>query len=354
MKRFGFPVFLLASVLSGLIVPVQVHAAPVRVFVASTGADVNVASGCALATPCRTFANALPAVAPGGEVVVLDTAGYGPAAITQSVSIVAPKGVFAGVFVPSNADGFRINAPGASVVLKGLSIIGDFTGANGINILSAQSVRVEDCEFEKLTNGISYGAAPTALSALTVAGSTFVFNGHAVNLTFTLPYPGFQFLTARIERSNFEFDSYGIWAQDGVDLSVSDTTLHNELYAIRVETVASGGFSQAKIDRVHATANFYSMVFSAASNPSGVNAFVSRSTLNGEYFANSGTEVGLDASGIAGGRALVAVDACQFVATDNFGVMVTQALVESNGNNVFLNNVQDVNDVSKYVSSTLQ
>ena len=46
-------------------------------------------------------------------MIVLDSAGYGPVTITQSVSITAPPGVFAGISVPNtgNATGVLIASP---------------------------------------------------------------------------------------------------------------------------------------------------------------------------------------------------------------------------------------------------
>ena len=57
-----------------------------RTFVASTGNDAN---PCSLAQPCRGFARAFRQASPG-EVIVLDSAGYGLVTITQSVSLIAP------------------------------------------------------------------------------------------------------------------------------------------------------------------------------------------------------------------------------------------------------------------------
>ena len=43
-----------------------------RTFVASTGADAN---PCSLVAPCRSFGAAITQTSPGGEVIVLDSAG---------------------------------------------------------------------------------------------------------------------------------------------------------------------------------------------------------------------------------------------------------------------------------------
>ena len=77
-----------------------------RTFVASTGNDAN---PCSITAPCRGFTRAITQTNVGGEVIVLDSAGYGPFTITQSVSIVAPAGVYAGISV-SSGDGITVNA----------------------------------------------------------------------------------------------------------------------------------------------------------------------------------------------------------------------------------------------------
>src|SRR5512132_2933185 len=67
--------------------PLTANALPQRTFVASNGADTH---PCSLVSPCRSFGTAIAAVAAGGEVIVLDSAGYGAVTITQSVSLIAP------------------------------------------------------------------------------------------------------------------------------------------------------------------------------------------------------------------------------------------------------------------------
>ena len=57
------------------------HAQPVRVFVAAQGSDSN---PCSFAAPCRTFQHAHDVVAAGGEINVLDPAGYGAVTISKA------------------------------------------------------------------------------------------------------------------------------------------------------------------------------------------------------------------------------------------------------------------------------
>ncbi|MEO8674060.1 MAG: hypothetical protein ABI569_00675, partial [Casimicrobiaceae bacterium] len=74
--------------------PLGAAATAQRTFVASNGVDNPV---CSIASPCRGFAAAVAATSAGGEVIVLDSAGYGTVTISQAVSIIAPAGVYAGV-----------------------------------------------------------------------------------------------------------------------------------------------------------------------------------------------------------------------------------------------------------------
>jgi len=64
-----------------------------RTFVASTGVDLGNLT-CSLALPCRTFNTAIANTLAGGEVVILDTAGYGPMTIDKSIKIIGPSGVY--------------------------------------------------------------------------------------------------------------------------------------------------------------------------------------------------------------------------------------------------------------------
>ena len=71
---------------------VSASATSQRTFVSHSGLDTN---PCSVDSPCRSFAAAITQTNPSGEVVAVDSAGYGPVTISQSVTIVAPLGVHA-------------------------------------------------------------------------------------------------------------------------------------------------------------------------------------------------------------------------------------------------------------------
>ncbi len=131
----------------GIAIAQSTGAAP-RTFVASNGDD---AGPCAFDAPCRSFAAALQQTDGGGEIVALDSAGYGRLTIDRSVTIRAPEGVYAGITVPKpdpgSHVGISIEAAGAAVVLQGLTITSD-GGLHGIVLeqgASGARLSIERC-----------------------------------------------------------------------------------------------------------------------------------------------------------------------------------------------------------------
>ena len=114
-------------------------AASQRTFVASTGSDVN---PCTLAAPCRSFGTAIDKMSPGGEVIVLDSAGYGPVVIAKAVSITAPSGVYAGISVTGGGTGIIVNAVTGFVALRGLSI-NSVGGGVGVDFQSGDALLLD-------------------------------------------------------------------------------------------------------------------------------------------------------------------------------------------------------------------
>lgn len=151
-----------------------------RTFVASDGGDAN---PCTRPLPCRGFAAAILLTDPDGEIIVLDSAGYGIVTISKAVSIIAPPGVYAGISVFAAQDGVTVNAGATDkIVLRGLSINGQ-GGNNGIVVGAGQQVHIEQCEISNL--GID-GIQVTGGSAIYIENSTVRSNGaHGILVTGT-------------------------------------------------------------------------------------------------------------------------------------------------------------------------
>src|SRR5215472_11351460 len=151
---------------ASLISSTDAYALSNRTFVSGSGSDTN---PCSLGAPCRSFAGALAQTSPGGEIAVLDTAGYGAVTIGQAVSIVNEEGVEAGITATSG-DAISINAGASDVVnLRGLTIVGA-GGANGITFNSGGALNIQNCVIRGFTaNGLNL--APTGSADINVSNT---------------------------------------------------------------------------------------------------------------------------------------------------------------------------------------
>jgi len=132
----------------GLTIASTASATAQRTFVSPGGNDLN---ACSLAAPCRAFAAALLQTNPGGEIIVLDSAGYGSVTINKAVSIVVPPGIYAGISVFATTDGVVVNAgPTDEVILRGLTINAQ-GGNNGIVFNTGAALYVESCTIRGFT-----------------------------------------------------------------------------------------------------------------------------------------------------------------------------------------------------------
>lgn len=112
-----------------------------RAFVSSTGSDANL---CTLASPCRTFQRAETEVLPGGEIVALDSAGYGPVQITKALTLGGAPGVQASITATANGAGVSINAGATDVVfLHDLTVLSS-SSYYGIRFIAGASLHVDD------------------------------------------------------------------------------------------------------------------------------------------------------------------------------------------------------------------
>lgn len=210
-----------------LVVSVPAFAAAQRTFVASYGSPANTAFNCSIAKPCRAFSEAMGVTSTGGEIIVLDSAGYGPVTIAQSVSIIAPPGVYAGISVFSG-DGVTISAGATDkVVLRGIAINGQ-GGGDGIRVNSGKEIHIEDC----------------TVANMDLTG-VFIFGGSAVYL-------------ARIEARGNGW--YGVEVQPGVVIPVLATLVDSQLTSngqggFVAVTNVGGSTIHAALARVTASGN---------------------------------------------------------------------------------------------------
>jgi hypothetical protein len=157
--------------LAGALVALGLAAAPAQArtatWVSGKGAD---SGGCSFSAPCRSFAYAITQTDPGGEIDVLDSAGYGILTIDKAISIVN-DGSLAKVSVGSGATGIIISAgPNDAIHLRGLSIEGDGVGAIGVQFNAGGSLNILNCVVRNFTtDGIYF--APTTSSTFSIVNS---------------------------------------------------------------------------------------------------------------------------------------------------------------------------------------
>ena len=137
-------IWAIAAALAPLFAGGSASAASSRTWVSGHGADQ---AGCGAPTvPCRSLQYAHDHVIAGGEIDILDPAGYGAITITKAISIVNDGVGTAGVQATSGS-AITINAGAADAVyLRGLNIDGVSGAAdNGVLFNSGASLTVIDC-----------------------------------------------------------------------------------------------------------------------------------------------------------------------------------------------------------------
>ncbi len=148
--------------LIALLSPSLLYALNNRSAVSINGLDTN---PCTVASPCRSFSQALSQTAVAGEVLALDSGGFGVFVVTQDVIVEGAPGVYAGVTVATGDAIVVYNAN--SVTLRNLVINGLGTGRYGIFNEGAE-VHVENCTVENFMNLAIYSFHNIRISDTTI------------------------------------------------------------------------------------------------------------------------------------------------------------------------------------------
>jgi hypothetical protein len=179
-----------------------------RTFVASYGVDAN---PCSVTQPCRTFAAAVALTSANGEVIVLDSAGYGPVTISQPVAIIASPGAYAGITVFSG-DGITVGGTFGPVVLRGLTINGQ--GGNRGIVVTYGVVHVESCTVSNMAqSGIAFVGDARGF----VIDSIVRSSGTGLLLNYPGTYPPLPdgHLQVQVSDSHFSWNMLGVETKGG-------------------------------------------------------------------------------------------------------------------------------------------
>lgn len=300
--------------------PTAAAAQAQRTFVASFGDDTN---PCTFAQPCRAFAAAIAQTSDGGEVVVLDSAGYGPVTITQSASIIAAPGVFAGVTV-FTGDGVAVSGVGTRARLSGLTINGQ-GGDIGIHFLQGAKLAVDHC----VISGLSlYGMYLQAPNSTWIVTDTTI----ASNANYGLIAEAGKGTLDRVRVEN----NFSV----GVLVNTSSSTLVHTLVRDSVMlgnagdglAVFSGSGRTALVTVESSTASLNGNAGFAGTTTGGTTLLTLRSSV-----ADTNGASGVFASGVG---ATVSVTSSAAVRNTNFGLeQDTSAILRSLQNNTVEDNV---------------
>ena len=183
-----------------------------RTWVSGVGDDLN---PCSRTAPCKTFAGAISKTAKDGEISVLDPGGYGAVTITKSIYINGTHGAGYGSIINALVNAVIINITDVNDVrkavrLRALDMNGVSTGINGVSILAANNVWIEDSVIDGNTgNGTTTGVGVR----VTTSATCNVFISDTVihkNITGVRANATTGFAVVNIKNCNIEGNTTGV------------------------------------------------------------------------------------------------------------------------------------------------
>jgi len=200
-----------------------------RTWVSGVGDDAN---PCSRTAPCKTFAGAISKTAVNGEINCLDPAGYGAVTITKSITIDCED--TQGSILAAGTNGVIINITSPTdtkkaVKLRGLSINGAATGINGVRMLAANLLVVEEVVIDGFTaHGISVETT-SGTPKVVVDSSAFRSNtGNGINTFIT---GGFVDVT--VNNSRFAANAIGFNLSNNTHGALSNSFLSGNTTGIQ-------------------------------------------------------------------------------------------------------------------------
>jgi hypothetical protein len=297
MNKFRFTIQALAIATFMVAFASIAQAQASRTWVSGVGDDAN---PCSRTAPCKTWAGAISKTAACGEIDALDPGGFGAVTITKSITLDG-SGTFASILA-SLVNGIVINAAATDVVtIRGISINGFCNGINGINILQAKTVNVEDCVIFRFNTG----------------------NGITVNETNDLNLH----VRNTVVRDN-TLDGINLFSSGGlVKYTIDNCRLSGNANGIHAR---SG--SQGTIDRSVMSGNTTNGVFADATASVGI-----ARVWNSQISQNGGN--GVRAGSAGGGTSVVQIAQCQIDNNLGNGALVgTGGIIETFTNNAIFGN----------------
>ena len=200
-----------------------VQAQATRTWVSGVGDDVN---PCSRTAPCKTFAGAISKTATNGEINCLDPAGYGAVTITKSITIDCED--TQGSILAAGVNGVIVNITAGTdskkaVMLRGISINGAATGINGVRVLAANQLTLDEVVIAGFTaHGVSLENT-TGSTKVNISDSVIRNNvGNGIN-SFILGGN----VTLAISDSEINANATGVNLSNGTNATIDGSTVSN-------------------------------------------------------------------------------------------------------------------------------
>jgi hypothetical protein len=232
-----------------------------RTWVASTGGG----AACTRAAPCATFQAAHDATDAGGEINCVDPADYGRIDITKSITIDC-TGTYAAISASGALTSVFIDAAGAVVALRGLSIDGLGAGNIGVAMVNGAALHIENCRISNHRGGLGIGVRVVSPNGVTgkvyISDTVIAENGlPASGGGIVLRPTGTGVVRAVMNRVLVHDNTYGIFA-DGmggtglVIMQIRDSqSAGNAFNGISAFTSGSTALTSVTVDRSASTLN---------------------------------------------------------------------------------------------------
>ncbi len=291
---------LLAAAALGLAAPPAL-AGSNRVWVSGHGVDQ---AGCgALTSPCRSLQYAHDnQVNTGGEIDILDPAGYGAITITKALSIVNDGVGTAGVQA-SSGNAITIAAgPNDAVFLKGIDIDGvQRTGQNGVEFDTGGRLVIDRCVIREFGNQGVLVLSSASEAAFQIFDSLITENGAggtnagmavAVVAKTAAPVSGVLDRVTAVDNGGS-----GLWlttsggGAERVNVAVSNSNLSQNAYegvVLQTEIAQGQGSVVVTIDNSVINASQGGLIV----NGSGARAHLARSVVDGNLYDGVSTDYG--------------------------------------------------------------
>ncbi len=211
-----------------------IQAATNHTWVAGYGNDGN---PCSVTQPCATFTVALSNTNAGGVISVLSPGDFGPLTINQAVTI---DGGAVGGTITSSSGGalIRVQAgPSDTVILRHLSVNGLSSNIiDGIDLMEAGVVMIEDCDIEGITN---FGLAVETLTVpinVTIKNTRIVGGSIGVRIFQTTNHTPLDIISMRNVLISGA-SAAGVFTRNGT-MDISDSLITQSAIGVEADTEA--------------------------------------------------------------------------------------------------------------------